>query len=385
MDELALLKDFRLEDAAPTEGRDVARAALHAAIASQQRTRRRGLVALALVAAVILTGTAYGVVHELTVGDPAPLEVREQLARFGNSAEIIPVPRPEDPRLEEARVAAVLDSSVGTIYLFSSQNAHGPCGSTWIEGDRGYQGRPNMSILCGPGNQSFYAFAEQRFGGNDVQLFFGRAGDEMTRVALRFGSRVVDVPLIGGWFLAEFTERPDEFLSYDAEGRIVEQQAFPPLPGRISPIKQPEPVTALKELARIRTRGGSEEVSLLVAPSSSGGYCQTVHSDQRRPNQGCSIVRPKPRQIGVSAMNFGGGAPVGILLLVGPVGAAIATLELRYENGRTTGIPLSEGWALYEVEPADYVGGRRPEMLVGRDVSGQEIASERLPWAVAGG
>jgi hypothetical protein len=83
-------------------------------------------------------------------------------------------------------------------------------------------------------------------------------------------------------------------------------------------------------------------------------------------------------------MNFGG-APGGILLLVGPVGSDIAKLELRYQDGRVANIPLSEGWALYEVETADYAEGRRPEALIGRDTSGREVASERMPWATPGG
>jgi hypothetical protein len=65
--------------------------------------------------AVILAGAAYAVARELIVGSPAPEEVRAQPARFGHSAELIPVPHPDDPRLEEARVAAVLESSVGRV------------------------------------------------------------------------------------------------------------------------------------------------------------------------------------------------------------------------------------------------------------------------------
>src|SRR2546421_9255754 len=144
MDELALLKDFRLEDAAASGAREHARAALRAAAARQRRRRRRGFLLLAFVGAAILAGAAYAIVHELVVGSPAPEEVREQPARFGHSAELIPVPHPEDPRLDQARVAAVLKSSAGTVYLFASPNAGGLCASTWLEGDRGYQGRLNL-------------------------------------------------------------------------------------------------------------------------------------------------------------------------------------------------------------------------------------------------
>ena len=76
-----------------------------------------------------------------------------------------------------------------------------------------------------------------------------------------------------------------------------------------------------------------------------------------------------------------GGAPSGILLLVDPVGTKIATLQLRYEDGRVTQVPLHDGWALYEIATRDYKHGRRPETLIGHDRSGKRITIKRLPWA----
>jgi hypothetical protein len=391
MDELALLKDFRLEDASADGAREHARAALRAATTRQRRPSRRKLVGLAFVAAAILAGAAYGIVHELIVGSPAPLEVREQPARFGHSAELIPVPHPDDPQLDQARVAAVLNSSAGTVYLFASPNASGLCASTWLEGDRGYQGRLNLPGVCGDRDQSFYGFgnrdagisAGHDFGKNPLRLFWGRAGDGVARVALRFGSRTVAVPLTGRWFIAEFPSQPGEFLSYDAGGRVFEQQKFHWPTGHEPAFKPPHQVTEEHQVARIRARGGSEEVTLLVARASDGGYCQIVRSDRTPTNQTCSVAPPAARKIAVAGMNFGG-APGGILLLVGPVGSDVVKLELRYQSGRVANIPLSEGWTLYEVQHADYVDGRRPEILVGRDASGREIASHRLPWATGG-
>ena len=46
--------------------------------------------------------------RELVIGDPAPEEVKQALARFGHEAELIPYPLPDDARVEDARVAAVL-------------------------------------------------------------------------------------------------------------------------------------------------------------------------------------------------------------------------------------------------------------------------------------
>jgi hypothetical protein len=387
MDELALLKDFRLQDAAAGEAREYARAALLAAATRQRRRRRRGFVLLAFVGAAILAGAAYAVVHQLIVGSPAPPEVREQPARFGHSAELIPVPHPDDPRLDEARVASVLNSSVGTVYLFSSPNARGLCASTWIEGDRGYQGRLNMSGVCGSSGQSFFAFGSQRFSGKLVHLFFGRAGDGVARIALRFGDKTIDVPLTGRYFLAEFPGPADQFptgfLSYDAEGKVLEHHPFMQRTDLGPPVQQPHAVTEPSQVASIDARAGAERVTLLVARASDGSYCQTVRSDRTPTNSGCSIVPRKPAEIGVSPMNFGG-APGGILLLVGPVGSKITTLELRYVDGRLATVPLHRGWALYEVARSDYVEGQRPQTLIGRDSSGHEIASKRLPWAARG-
>jgi len=393
MDELALLKDFRLEDASPDGAREHARAALLAVTRRPRRPSRRALVVFAFVAAAVLAGAAYGIVQELIVGSPAPPEVREQPARFGHSAELIPVPHPDDPQLDQARVAGVLDSSAGTVYLFSSPNASGLCASTWIEGDRGYQGRLNMPSVCGDRAQSFYGYGNHDYGivaghdfaKNPLRLFWGRAGDRVARVALRFGSRTVAVPLVGRWLLAEIPSIPDEFLSYDAGGQILEHQKLYWPTGHEPVYKPPHQVTAEHQVARIPARNGSEEVTLLVARASDGGYCQIVRSDRTPTNQTCSVAVPAARKIAVAGMNFGGGAPAGILLLVGPVGPDIAKLELRYQNGRVANIPLNEGWALYEVEPADYVEGRRPEALIGRDASGREIALQRLPWATPSG
>jgi hypothetical protein len=379
MDELALLKDFRLEDASPNGALEHARAALAAAAARQRRSRQWTLLLLAFLGVATLAGAAYGVVHALGVGDPAPEEVRQQPARFGHSAELIPVPHPDDPQLDQARVAVVLDSSVGTVYLFASPNARGLCASTWIEGSRGYQGRLNMSSACGPSDQSFYAFGEQQYRERTVNLFFGRAGSGVERAALRFGSRTVDVPLTGRWFLAEFPDRPDEFLSYAADGHVLEQRAF--LWRDVAPpaVQPPHQLTEAREVARIQARGGSETVTLLVARASDGGYCQIVRSDLTPTNRTCSVAPPAAHQIDVSAMNFGG-APGGILLLVGPAGSDIATLELRYQDGRVTPIPVNDGWALYEIARSDYAAGRRPEILVGRDTTGRKIATKPVPW-----
>jgi hypothetical protein len=378
MDEFAVLRQFRLEDAVVGGAREHARGVL-ASARRRQRARRRYTFVAAFVGAAILAGAAYGIVHELIVGDPAPPQVTEQLARFGQEADLIPHTRPDAPETNGLHVAAVLESSVGRVYLFG--DADGNCAHTWIEGDRGYQGRLNMSGACGRPTETYWAFGRQRFRERDVRLLSGHVGLDVARVAVRLDGALVTVPLADRWFFAEFAKDPTALVTYDAAGGIVREFEinFGPRLNRPS-AQHPVQVGEARELRRINARGGSEVITLEVAGASDGGNCMIVRSDKRRANRGCSMPTPAPREIGVVAMQFGGGAPDGIQLLVGPVGTEITAMRLAYQDGPQVEIPLNQQWALHEVVPADYVEGRRPVEMTGLDGSGRVIARERLPW-----
>jgi len=317
MDELALLQQFRLEDAADLGAREHARRALATAM-GRQRLRRRYAIALAFLGAAVLAGAAYGLARGLIVGDPAPAEVTGQLARFGQEADLIPYKRPDAPETKGLQVVAVLESSVGPVYLFG--DAAGNCAHAWIEGKRGYQGRLDMSGVCGPPTETYWAFGRQRHRGRDVRLLSGHAGPSVARVAVRLEGTVMTVPLAGRWFFAEFAKDPTALVTYDREGRVVREFEINLGPSRNQPPPAPQPVQVGKarELHRIDARGGNEVVILEVARASDGGNCMIVRSDKRRTNRGCAVPTPGPREIGVVAMQFGGGAPDGIQLLVGP-------------------------------------------------------------------
>lgn len=379
MDELALLREFRIEDAAADGAREHARRALAAARA-RDRMRRRYVLALAFLGAAVVAGAAYAIVRELVAGDPAPAEVKQQLARFGQEADLIPYPRPDAPETENLQVVAVLESSAGRAYLFGTPD--GLCAHTWIEGDRGYQGRLNMSGVCGSGFETFWAFRRMTFRDREGGLLQGRASEGVARVAVRFGARELTVPLSDRWFFAEFARDPAALITYDANGRVIREFEIR-LQGRPSgrPAPRPHQVGQARELFQIAARGGKEVVTLEVARASDGGNCMIVRSDAKPTNRGCSVPAPKPREIGVVAMQFGGASPTGIQLLVGPVGSDVARLRVTYQDGREDNVPLKEGWALYEVVRADYAEGRRPAELIALDEQGDIVARQRLPWA----
>src|SRR5215208_3067557 len=85
MDELALLRDFRLEDAVVDGAREHARSALQAAMARRRRPRRY-IVGLAFAAAALLAASAYAVAHEFFFGAPAPPEVKHAFAAANERA-----------------------------------------------------------------------------------------------------------------------------------------------------------------------------------------------------------------------------------------------------------------------------------------------------------
>src|SRR2546423_6556326 len=229
MDELTLLRDFRLADAEPDGAREHARKALRETMERRTVRRRYAFVVAILAGLVLLASAAYGIVRALRVGEPAPLEIRQQLARFGHEAELIPIP--QSPQLDagHARVAATLDSSVGRVVLFAVRSGSSQtCGWTWIEAKRTSDGRPDMSGACGYAQrESFFAVEHNVVGSRKVVLFEGHAASRVARVALRIRGHELSVPLVGRWFLAELGGNPSEFVSYDSRGRVLERHRLP--------------------------------------------------------------------------------------------------------------------------------------------------------------
>lgn len=139
---------------------------------------------------------------------------------------------------------------------------------------------------------------------------------------------------------------------------MVARQRFLPMPAF------PRPTGSPKILILAQTPRG-KELSLSVAPGPTGTQCTEI----RTPGgvlSGCGPWELEPTEIAVHPMQVGA-APNGIFLLEGKVGSAIASLELRFENGETAALPLVEGWTLYQVKRERFAKGRRPELLVGKD------------------
>jgi hypothetical protein len=233
MDELALLRDFRLEDAVADGAREHARAALQAAMTRRRRMpQRRYAIALAFVLAALLAAAAYAIVHEFIVGEPAPRELNNEIAYIVGKT-LPPSLIPGHTRQELAgkpRVAAVAQTESGPLYLITAPLKDG--------------GECRYRVL--PSNRSLGVVGELLFSGSEctgvahpptlwltvetIQLSPRRTvtiaqGYAPHAVRVRIGSRDYQTPF--GWFIAVY-RGPEPLIAYDSHGRVVGRTTVAP-------------------------------------------------------------------------------------------------------------------------------------------------------------
>jgi hypothetical protein len=381
MDELALIRNFGLEDVSPEVARERAHSALGRRI-SRRRALRRSIVVLVMVGAVAIVASAYAVARELVVGSPAPREVKQEFAELGRvRGELIPIPRQLPGTIAgKARVAATLESSVGPVYVFAAPTRTGAtCGFTWIASERLPGGRPNMSGFgchADADPRPLMAVRSETFvQGRNLRLLEGHASVRIRRLEARVGGHRVRIPLQEGWFVAELDAPPSEVVGFDTRGRVVARQKF----DEPAADQAPYPVGPFQTVLEIRTRYTRRPIRVQVARASDGTTCESLVTPGGI-SSGCGGRLIGARQIGVSPMQIGR-APKGMLLLFGRVGREIALLNVRFEDGRVERLPLARSFSVYQVAREDYRPGRRPILLVGRNRAGSIVATQKLPWA----
>ena len=397
MDELTLLRAFRADVPRPLRARQQAHERLERAISGcTDRRSPRLLVLLAAFALLIaLGGTAYGLAREFLLGDPAPDPVKQQAAMLNEvKGELIPIAR-RGPgiRAEETKLGAYLDASTGQVYLWVAPSDRGECWFEQIVGTELPDGRPNLRSSCGhvPNARPIDVglSATRVRDGRLLARISGRVSEKVAKLELTSEGETVTVPLQGRYFLFELDgggKRPEPeippllLIAYDKAEKIVAQSPFQRQGGQTPFPTRPRPLDlgGRTPLIETQTRRTGKPIKLyvferdgvrcrvLVSPGGTGSSCGG------RPTRPAE-VSVHPNQIGTS--------PTGMLLLWGEVGSAIARLELRFEGGRVEQLPLVSQFALYQVDPADFVAGRRPLVLVGRDADGKVVGERKLgPW-----
>jgi hypothetical protein len=340
----------------------------------------------ALAAAAILTAVGYAVVKYVIVGSPAPQAVKDRLTLLDTvKGELIPkVHRGSGVEVDKTRAAAVIQASTGPVYLWvAPTRSGGYCRFVQIVGIESRDGGPNLSGGCtSPKQKVDVDISGSRVRERWLRLVVGHAAAPARTVRIRFasGARHSFTLSRNGFLLAEVKAQDPirEITVLSASGRVLSTQRSLPAAGRHA---FPEPTGPAHTVAVIRTVRTHRPIVLRVAPSAHGTRC-TILITPGGTSRGCGGRPPETREMSISTEQIGSARSHGMLLFWGSVGSGIETVELRFEDGTRVALPIHEGFVLYQVKPANFVSGRRPIELVGRDRSRHIVATRRLgPYA----
>ena len=110
-----------------------------------------------------------------------------------------------------------------------------------------------------------------------------------------------------------------------------------------------------------------------VAPAARGGLCMDLTSPGRPHERSCISRAGRLQPLGL-----GEGGPPPWAFFVGRAGKGVASVELRYEDGTSSRVPLTERYFLEVVAGPHTRRGHRPLVFLARDSSGHVVATERL-------
>jgi hypothetical protein len=209
-------------------------------------------------------------------------------------------------------------------------------------------------------------------------------------VRLRLGDRgSLSVPTRDGFFQFRVPDSvlahtdPSGLRALDAQGRVVaSEKLFAPFPEGLAfgGIARPPGGAALAqkhELVLRPTPAGP--ASIWAAPSSVaparctwlqiglavyGGGCRRYQT----PGRGLSEAVPLRLRVKGKALR----------VLWGQAGSDVARLEVLFQDGSKTSLPLTDGVFLYPIPDSRWSAGHRPAFLVARDRGGHTLAKRLL-------
>ncbi|HEX4520442.1 MAG TPA: hypothetical protein VH063_12760 [Gaiellaceae bacterium] len=300
-------------------------------------------------------GTIGWLAHRQPVGSAAPAGTKALYAR-----EIAPNPSaPERMIVSEHRTARgafghLADRRDICASVVGGRYSDGGC---WAI-DRIFGGTPFSWALRNEGQYAIVA---------------GLASDEVARLRLYLGTGATEPVSLhenGYLLVAPLVDYPLRLVAYDHKGLVIGVITLK----RNQPPAGVKPPPAPVANAHWRVVASNNAGKAYVAPSTTGGTCYAVKT-----SHGGSISCPA--SLGATHMNLGmSWSPHGPTLADVHGGTRIASVVIRFKNGKSIHVALTEGIGIADVPPADVAQDafRGARSLTGFDTHGRVVAIVNL-------
>jgi hypothetical protein len=402
MDELQLIRSFRRDTAAPDRARRDARNELLALVAAAPRSRRwrrLAVVAASLTVAAVLAASALAL-YDFVVGDPAPEDVTRLIVAEGTAERIGPVFAGNPDVLRQgAHGVAVLQSTKGRVLLWAAPTA-GKAICYFVEFEelsklRGSpQGDANCSYRPPPTQPAqtmplFFVLHRATIDDTELAVIVGWTGDGVESVSLRSPEgHEQELSLFENFFVAEI---PADRIPEDSQGVKAFELVGTDRAGReLRPAQVTEFIGSIwrsrgKVTGPKRTLIESKDsygrpMKLSLIPVEDGEIC-IEHKTHNGTSTACGPgLRRVEKGVRVDAglIEVHPNLVGSIVSLQGSVGPEVAALELHHQDGHVQQLPIVEGFVLHGIPRARFEDGKRPNMLLARDVTGAEIGREKV-------
>ena len=349
------------------------------------RRNRRLWYALAAAAVLIglLVSPAFGLgdrIVDFFTGSPAPKPVKRELS-FGSNTDT-------DRKIDElmhqrarsvvltghARGLVAVRTPAGTLRIWGAPTSDGGLCTYLVLDDA--HGRlscdtidPRLARLIGVADNA-------RANGVTVRFVSAQTLDEGASVQLRLeDGSVVSLASYGRFFfrLLQSGEEPVALVGRDSAGHSLSEV---PLSSSVPPPGIPQPVRPVGPhhvLAKLVTRIG--RVTFASAPGPDGKQCWIAKAEAEQGISCRDVSRALEFDFGPM---YNAEQDHRTVLVAGFVRTDVATLELRFEDGSSTGIDLLGRYFIYELPRRYWSSRHRPTLLVARDEDGQVLSRRRL-------
>jgi hypothetical protein len=297
---------------------------------------------------------------------PAPTPVRPEIDLQSRRKAVVPwlAQQPESRVIvSKARGVLALDTSAGPVSLWVAPTRGG--GSCYLI-DIHALPVENAGAMCAARPvRSDYAVrpwhTETWVGGDYLQLFGARVTPEVASVEVRFADGTRDTLRPAGSFVLRelgVNEEPVVVIARDEKGSELRRRE---MPGPKSFRRDlPFPIGPYRTVIKLETSAG-HPMTFAVAPGTNASVCErTLYRGKQAWGCGPGAARLEANGINVHRRVWNG-----FVLLEGSVGRAISRLEVWYQDGSASRIPIAEQYVLFEVPRH-----RIPKVLVGLGANG---------------